>query len=107
MSREGWEPIVAAMLADCRNNRAATLGTLGLLADLLAKDILPESGRMFLADRLKTIAEGGDLNVLVPQAKKQRAEHSAIAILATVERERVKSGAGRGDMEKLHARVAK
>jgi hypothetical protein len=85
---EGLEPFVVAMLDLDRSSdsREQTKGTLLFLANLLASGSLPPSGRAYLADVIRAVAEE-DFDAILPKVKKKPATPS-VTIYAEVERER-------------------
>jgi hypothetical protein len=104
-NREGWERGVAALIEDCRRNKAEMRETVKFLAvELLAKDMLPRSGRIFLVDVLKTVVAGGNP---FPRKPSRRRKHSHRDVLAAVLREAAKRGAVHGDFADIHARVGR
>lgn len=84
------EPFVIATLDLDRKSasREQTKGTLLFLADLLDNGSLPPSGRAYVTDVLRAVAEE-DFDAILPRAKKQSAPPS-ITIFAEVEREKPK-----------------
>ncbi|MGX7952435.1 hypothetical protein ACWPM1_07685 [Tsuneonella sp. HG249] len=94
---EGWESVVASMLADDRraNSRKVSSATLTLLANLLDKNELPASGRAHVANVLRAVAED-DPEAILPKAKKPRGSQP-VAIFAAVEREHCLRGGLKGE----------
>lgn len=100
--RESWEPAVAAMIEGCRQDEAEMRATIGFLGKLLAKDLLPTSGRAFLAEFSEDVAAGRNP---FPRRPSKRREHSHYAVLANVLNECAKRNATHGDFADIHLRV--
>ena len=101
--REINEGVVASLIQNFVNEKPEQArATLGLLASFLRFDRLPKSGRIYLADKLQAIADGGDpTRILLPRNKKAPAV-SPWTIFAEVLRE---DSRGWGDMAEIHKRV--
>jgi len=85
---DDWESIVAELLADAETakSRKVTKSTLLLLANLLDKNQLPPSGRIYVAGLLRMISED-DADAVLPPNKKKKGI-SPVKIFAAVERRR-------------------
>nr|WP_019857684.1 hypothetical protein [Mesorhizobium loti] len=71
--------------------------TLKLLANFLRKDLLPKSGREFVADVLDNVAEGKGKSLLPP--KHEIRTYSSIAVMVEVEKSIEKRGAVRANQD--------
>ncbi|TPN38695.1 hypothetical protein FKO01_05040 [Mesorhizobium sp. B2-3-3] len=87
--RESWEQVVASYV-NHKGSRQHMVTTLKLLADFLRKDLLPKSGREFVADLLERIASGDKRSLLPPAS--QPKSFNAVAVLVAVEKEKEKRG---------------
>ena len=103
LDRELNEGLVALLVQDFANEKPEQArATLGILASLLRFDRLPKSGRIYLADKLQAIADGGDpTRILLPRNKKAPAVDPR-KLLAEVLQEDTR---GWGDMAQIHKRV--
>lgn len=100
---EDMEPIVQAFLDDARRSqrKETTANMLNFFADLLALDRLPESGRAYVANVLRAVADD-DARAALPTRKKPPGP-SAVHIFAAFEKERAGSEVAPGE---IHKRLA-
>ena len=85
---EDMEELVRGLLEDDRraNSRKVSSATLVLLANMLDRNALPKSGRAYVADVLRAVAED-DPEAILPKPKKSKGVQP-VAIFSAVERER-------------------
>ena len=107
--REEWESVVAAMVSaytssQSGNTEKHTKTLLNFLAELLKNDKLPATGRQFLAEKLRVIANDGDA---FPKSRKRRSERTSVQIALDVARRKQQRGAGYGDMSEIYTEIAR
>ena len=88
--------LVASWIGMAKDHPDMARWLLWQMAGMLRDNLLPDSGRRYLADALESIVKGGDLTVLLPREPKRKA-YSPAWILGAVEREKMKLGQERAD----------